>query len=719
MKNALFNICLALNCLLLFFILFENRFIVPSWLQVTGRMHPLLVHFPIVLVIIYAIGSFMPVIRKPKSDAIDFTINDTFLLLAAFTSVITALMGLFLSREEGYDPDALLWHKWGGVMLSLFTLAWYYFRNYLPLNKFLPYGFSILAFAIIIFTGHQGANITHGQNFLLSPVMPEKNKPFVSFDEALVFADMVKPILTEKCMSCHNSKKAKGELVMDSDEGLLKGGKTGLLWDSTAADFGLLLQRIHLPMDQKKHMPPHGKPQLNEEELEIISRWIRKGSNFTLKVADLPIEDSLRMIAARFFTGDQAVVYDFEEADPSLVQKLNSSNRVIAKESLNSPALTVSFFNAKLFDIKQVRELDPVKMQVVSLDLNKMPVTDADLKLIAGFPNLRRLHLSFTNITGSTLAELQKLSFLKTLSVSGTKVDGKHLEGIKTFPKLKTVYAWNLPVDTITLQKLRKTVKSVRFETGFKGDTITLKLSPPILQNEEFIFFNALHLKLKHYFPGVEIRITKDSSDPDSTRSELYRPDETLNATTTVRAKAFKPGWISSDIVERRFLKQTYKPDTISLLTATDSNFSGRSALLSDMDKGSTNFRAGNWLAWRRNQMQVLLQYQQPVTIESVTLSSMLDIYRYILPPVNLEVWGGEKIDDLKLLGKIIPTQPMPMHKDSVRKIPARLKTFEFRFPALTVKYIKIVGTPVAKLPKWHPGKGDVGYIFLDEILVN
>ena len=271
-------------------------------------MHPLLVHFPIVLVILYALVSLVPIERKSDQKPLDYPLNDLLLFLAALTSVMAALMGLFLSREEGYDPEALQMHKWGGVVLSIFTLAWYYFRKQIQAVRFMPYVVSGVAFGVILITGHQGASITHGQDFLLAPVTPEKEKPVVPFDEALVFADMVKPIIVEKCISCHNSKKSKGELIMESEEMLLKGGKTGKLWDSTATDFGLMLQRLHLPLEQKKHMPPHGKPQLTEEEMQIISRWIRKGADFTLKAADLPIDDTLRVIAVR---NSNKVVEDF------------------------------------------------------------------------------------------------------------------------------------------------------------------------------------------------------------------------------------------------------------------------------------------------------------------------------------------------------------------------------------------------------------------------
>jgi len=61
-KNIFYNVILSLNCLLLFLLIFEGRLSVPSWLQVFGRMHPLIVHFPIVLVLVYfAFHFFIPV----------------------------------------------------------------------------------------------------------------------------------------------------------------------------------------------------------------------------------------------------------------------------------------------------------------------------------------------------------------------------------------------------------------------------------------------------------------------------------------------------------------------------------------------------------------------------------------------------------------------------------------------------------------------------------
>jgi len=712
-KNSLFNITFALNCLLLFLLLFETRISVPVWLQVVGRMHPLVLHFPIVLVILYALTMLVLLFTKNKSDDSVAQITDLLLLLAAFCSAGTALAGLFLSKEEGYDQEALQWHKWSGVGVAVFTLGWYYFNRQLQARKIFSFLTSLVAILLVSFAGHQGAGITHGQNFLLAPMLPEKRKPSVSPEEAVVFEHMVKPILESKCHSCHNSKKAKGELVMEAQELLLKGGKNGKLWDSTAADLGLLLHRVHLPLEAKKHMPPQGKPQLSDEEIEIITQWIRKGSDFKLKVADLPPSDTLSQLAGKIFTAAEMAEYDFDEADPDVIKTLNTSNRVVTAEAKGSPALSVNFFNSNLFQADQLKELSKVKKQVVTLDLAKMPVKDEDLKLISDFENLRRLNLSFTSITGASLPELNKLKFLKTLSLSGTKINSDYLKQLQSFPQLKTVYTWNIPVAAADLEQIKKELAKIHFETGFRGDTIVLKLSPPVLLNEEDFLTKAVPLKLKHYIHGTTIRYTLDGTEPDSTSSPVFKGTETISENVHIKAKAYKAGWISSDLLEANFYKNTYTPDSVIYITKPDEKYKDeQNKLLINHERGEPDFRFGGWVAYRQQKMECLLEFRNAIPVQSITLSSLVDVGSYILPAKLIEVWGGEDLKNLKLLGKVEPQQPSKV-------VPSFMKGFECKFNTVDAKYIKIVAIPVPKLPKWHAGKGEKAWIFTDEILVN
>ena len=632
-KNSLFNITFALNCLLVFLLVFESRLSIPPWLQVVGRMHPMVLHFPVALVILYALTMLVFLFRKAKTDDSITHIIDLLLLLAAFSSVCTALAGLFLSREEGYDPEALQWHKWSGVGVAVFTLGWYYFSKHLQAKKIVSLLTSMVAIALISFAGHQGAGITHGQNFLLAPMLPEKKQPVVSVEEAIVFDHMVKPILETKCQSCHNNKKAKGELVMETEELLLKGGKHGKLWDSTEVDLGLLLRRVHLPLEAKKHMPPQGKPQLTDEEVEIISQWIHKGSDFKLKVADLPSGDTLVQLAHSIFTAAEMASYDFDEADPATVENLNTVNRVVIAEALGSPALSVNFFNSNLFHTDQLKDLSKIKKQVVTLDLAKMPIKDEDLKIISEFENLRRLNLSFTAITGATLPELSKLKFLKSLSLSGTKVTAEHLKHLQSFPELKTVYTWNTPIAATDIDKIKQEATKIRFETGFRGDTIVLKLSPPVLLNDEDFLNTAVPLKLKHYIQGTTIRYTLDGTEPDSINSLAFKGTETISGNVNIKAKAYKPGWISSDLLDASFYKNTYTPDSVIYITRPDEKYKDeKNKLLINHERGEADFRFGGWVAFREKKMECMLEFTNAVPIQSITLSSLVDVGSYIMP---------------------------------------------------------------------------------------
>ena len=712
-RNIIFNVCFTINCLLVFFLIFQSRIAIPSWLQVMGRMHTLLLHFPITLLVLYIFWTLV-VDKKNNTNELVKNIGNWLLLISAFTAAFAALMGLFLSKEDGYDADALQWHKWSGISIAIITSLWYAYKEKIKNSKGLNTSVAVISLAAIIFTGHQGAEISHGQNYLLAPVLPEKQEQKVLMENAIVYANMVQPILKTKCYSCHNTSKAKGQLVMETEELLLKGGKNGKLWDSTAADYGLLLSRLHLPVDAKKHMPPTGKPQLTEQETQILYSWIKAGANFKTKVIDLAATDTLRLIANAIFNTIETDDYDFAAADEKKVKNLNTNYRNVAPLAKTSPALGAEFFSAQSYLSEQLKELLTVKEQVVSLSLNKMPVKDEELKTISQFSNLRKLNLSFTNITGTTLNELSKLKELRQLSLSGTIVKKDDILKLSSLKKLSHLFIWNTALTETDIAALKNAMKDIAFEKGFKGDTTILKLNAPILLNEEQIINTPITLKLKHYINGVSIRYTLDGTEPDSITSKEYSNDIMLTSNTTVKAKAFKKGWLSSAVMEGYFFSSKYKPDSVVNLLPADEQYKGDGAkTLIDLVKGeANNFKSGKWLGFKKNKMESLLLFNAPVNVKSVTLSALIDIGGYIMPPVTIEVWGGNEARHLKLLRLVTPEQPTVIQ-------PGYLKAFQLSFKPATVKYLKIVAVPVSKLPAWHPGKGDKGWVFADEVFVN
>lgn len=739
-KNIVFSATIAANCLLCFLLIFYSRLIVPSIVQVAGRAHPLFLHFPIVLFALFIAWLWIVPQNQMPSSQLFQSISKWLLLSAAFTAAITALMGIFLSKEPGYDQDALLWHKWSGSFVSLLSFSWYVFYEQLNKRKILLAASSLLSIVVLVIAGHVGASITHGDNYLLAPVTKEKKQKKVSFDEAVVFTDMVKPILDAKCISCHNSKKAKGELVMETQQMLMRGGKDGALWDTADANLSLILQRIHLPEEEKKHMPPKEKQQLTDGEIAILYNWIRRGANFKIKASELEPTDTLRTIAENMFkSSDGQEDYDFAAASEKTIQKLNTNYRAVYPIAKESPGIAVDFFGASFFKSEQLKELLDIKTQLVSLNLDKMPVTDNDLQTIGQFTNLRSLNLSFSKVTGNGLASLDKLSHLKSISLTNTSLKKEDIQKLVSLKELHHIYIWNAGVSFADADNIRKKYPSLDIETGMRTDTMFLKINPPVLLTDQQVVVDTpIHLRLKHFVPGTVIRYTLDGTEPDSVNSFAYNDNTFIDKQALMKARAFKKGWHGSDDVEYRFFKATYKADTVIMLKQTDSNYKGKGGrTLSDFVKGSQNFGDGKWIAFRNNNMECIMVFHKPIKPEMITVSSLVNTGGWLFPPKDIKIFGGMNVNSLKPLYHLKPAQDTLPQSNY-------LMPYECKITTEPLKYIKVVVQPIGKIPKQFmpppevpkkeekPKAGEKpkkkekpkppnynGWFFIDEIFVN
>jgi uncharacterized membrane protein len=708
-KAHFYNFCFALNCLLLFLAIFGAKMEVPVVLQLAGRVHPLVLHFPIVLLLISGLWELG---QRKTGNPFATNLGDTLLLSSAVSGVFTALMGLLLSNEGGYSEDTMVWHQWTGIAVSVIAWGWYSFRGFIRSSKALSMLIAGISWITLTFAGHYGATLTHGENYLFAPASKEIEKSVVPLEEAFVYEHLVRPILKEKCMGCHNSAKQKGELNMETEAMLLKGGKNGVLWDSTAKQFGLLLQRVHLSPEAEEHMPPKGKAQLTSEEILVLYHWIRQGANFSQKISDLPATDSLRLLAMTRLKSKEEVPYPFQAADEVTIQKLNNDYRAVVPAAMNSPALGVDFYGISAFKSSDLKDLEVVKEQIVHLNLSKMPLKDEDLKFIAAFTNLRGLNLSFTQITGATLGALNGLKNLISISLSGTSVKYSDLELLRNLTELSELYLWNTAVTPEEILQLQKSYPKIRIESGYNGKGVVAKLNAPIIEGDEQVFSTITRVKLKNFIQGAAVRYTLDGSVPDSLKSLLATGDSiTIEKSCQLIAKAFLPGWISSEVSTRSFYKTGILPDSIVLLFPPNPQYKGEGPkTLANKKIGDTDFRTNKWLGYKETNLEALFLFTQPTTLSSVTFSTLVDIGSYIMPAAEIQVWGGNDPQHLTLLKKIIPPQPekvgMPGYKTG----------FNCSFEAKKLRVLKIVAKPVKKLPAWHPGKGEMGWVFIDEV---
>jgi uncharacterized membrane protein len=724
MKHRLISIAEGIlfggNMLLLFFLLFESFIYVPVWLQPIGRMHPLMLHFPIAFMLLALLLEFFRFRPEFKSQPFFQNFAGYLLLFSILTGLLAAIMGLFLSHEEGYSGQMLDWHKWSGVGMVFLATLIYAFRNSAWYQeKVSKIGIGLTTLSIVL-AGHFGASLTHGENFIFEPILSSKVK-MVPFEEALVFDHLILPVLENKCNSCHNPSKSKGELNMTNFRALLKGGENGVVFVAGKPEESTLLERIHLPEDDEDHMPPSGKPQLTTEEVALLEQWIKSNIEPDTKLVSLPETDSLRVMSIGFFESRSPVEsFDFEAANPKTIQELNTSYRAVIPFAKNSPALDVVLFSAANFSSASIEELAKVSRQVVALNLNKMPVTDQDVKSILRFENLVRLNLNYTEITGKGLRELVKLKNLRQLSVSGTKVDFAALQdAAKKFEKLETMIVWETPVTNPELQSLKKSHKNITWISGRDDlDEDVLKLNLPRLANESNIFKDTMALMIGHPIRDVEIRFTMDGTEPDQENSPKFVSGQTvLIEGKLIKARAYKEGWGASEVVTFNVYKNRYPPDTVMILSRMSRvHPANGSKTFFDKELGTFNANspawANNWAGFRGNNMELLLEYGEKVNLSSVSLRVLVEPSNIISPPESIEIWGGDDPNFLKLMGKIKPKQPVKEGEPYIELVSCNFK------PVL-VNYIKVIAKPVEKIGEWSRRKGAGGLLLVDELFMN
>src|ERR1041385_4927236 len=280
MQRVVGNILFALNILLLFFFVFDQRMEFPAWLQSIGRMHPLLLHLPIGAVVIAMLALLL---KRDVSNLV---------ALAAITAAVAAIMGIILAKEGGYSEDTLAWHKYSGALLSFVLCATYFINS----KKI------ILAssFGLLLVAGHFGSVLTHGDEFILAPLIAKKENKLTVSDSTSLYAAAIQPIFHQKCTGCHNEKKRKGDLVLSTLMGIASGGEHGVVWKAGSPQASLLMKRILLPETNEDHMPPKGKAQLPAAEVQLLFQWILSGADTAKAWTKYQPSDTVRKLADQF-----------------------------------------------------------------------------------------------------------------------------------------------------------------------------------------------------------------------------------------------------------------------------------------------------------------------------------------------------------------------------------------------------------------------------------
>jgi len=95
--------------------------------------------------------------------------------------------------------------------------------------------------------------------------------------ETEFFEKRVRPLLAQHCYQCHaaDAEKVKGELLLDTADGVLAGGVSGPAIVPGKPEQSLLIKAVRWA-DKDTQMPP--KTKLSDEQIAVLVQWVKMGA---------------------------------------------------------------------------------------------------------------------------------------------------------------------------------------------------------------------------------------------------------------------------------------------------------------------------------------------------------------------------------------------------------------------------------------------------------
>ena len=457
-------------------------------LQTVGRSHPLLVHFPVALLVVAAASELGGLWRRsPEVGAMARGLV-WFALPATFAA---AFAGWTMSERDPVSramASTLEWHRWTGVGVLALTVLCVLLRQ-----KTSAFRGALFCGAIGVgVTGHLGGTMSWGDGYLLEPIqswraanartepapesvaglentpavpvrpaagvllggpssldVSEETKPRLKDPEAestpikMEFVKDIQPILERYCVECHGPRKKKGGLRLEPIDAAFPTGDEDF-WTMLPGDgeSSLLVQRMLLPRDDDEAMPPKGDA-VPTDEIQKVITWINAGAHGPglehIKRAATKAVDERRL--------DPLGVLEPTEAEQALIDTAVAALRdrgvVVQAVAQRHYGLEVnlSLLRPAASDehLDLLRGLEPV---LVRLDLSRTAVTDEGFAQVAALPELRDLRLGGTQLGDAIAPVLKQSPKLTRLNLYGTKCSEALLPTLSNLESLERLHIW-------------------------------------------------------------------------------------------------------------------------------------------------------------------------------------------------------------------------------------------------------------------------------------
>jgi uncharacterized membrane protein len=500
-----------------------------------GRFHVLIVHLP--LGILTLAVAFEIMVRFKPFKFLEGAVGPIW-IAGALSAIGTVCLGLMHASEPSFqDMPAVdahreagtwlcvaacvvallrlrmhpvaVWPNWAGSAKTVRTI-YQSVQPFFARGAFLDRAYAkiwivpVLVITVLMFvTGHLGGNLTHGETYLveyapnpiraamgLPPIAAPRAKP-KDVASADIYLDIVGPALQRRCSTCHNDSKRSGGFSVATYDTLMKGGKDGPVVVAGSAQKSDLFRRVSLSPDDENFMPKDGKTPLTKSEVAAIGWWIAQGAPKSGTVASLKLTPAASTALASIVGGEAGGEEDVDAksgisaeapfptvpaADPALVNKVEGEGFILRKVDKSSNLLDADYVSAKPVTPEAIADLAKLSSQLLRLNLRHAGVTDAMVKTIGSFPNLRHLRLEANpGLTDAAAMDIATAKSLTYVNLVNTKVTDTGFAAVASLPKLQRFYFWGTPITPSAVDRVKASRKDIVLDPGLSAKDVPVE----------------------------------------------------------------------------------------------------------------------------------------------------------------------------------------------------------------------------------------------------
>ena len=210
---------------------------------------------------------------------------------------------------------------------------------------------------------------------------------------------------------------------------------------------------------------------------------------------------------------------------------------------------------------------------------------------------------------------------------------------------------------------------------------------------------------------NAPIHYTLDGSEPRAS-SELYNGVLQIDKPCILRTVAVRPEGNSRVTTDTIFFsKSSMKPITLLQPINKQYEFTGATVLVDGMT-GNHNYKTGRWIAFYKNDLEAVIDLKEPTEISSLTLHTCVEKGDWVFDARAIKV----SVSDDNKTFKEVASETYPAMKETD---PNQIYTHELKFTPVKARYVKVFAQPEHSIPSWHGGKGNPGFLFVDELILN